>query len=282
MNVPVLTVVVSSPMRNVLRVRITHHSGGDEPLRFALAEAHGAGVVEVDRDGGVVTRGDLQAVDRYTAYLDRQYMLGADVLVAPVFDARGEVSFYLPAGLWTDYFSGRQVDGGGWRTERHGFDTLPLYVRPGAVIPTSRRDDRPDHDYLDALVLEVFPAADGARSITVTNPEGVTATFEVTVSPRDVRARGPRTGTGGYASATPTSSPIPGTAWRSCPADRRPAFCVTEQAVDRLIGDADRAGSRVGRRRRGEPRRRPPRMGQNLTAGLCSAFTWSWKTSLRE
>ncbi len=33
--------------------------------------------------------------------LDRQYMLGPDLLVAPVFSADGEVEFYVPAGTWT-------------------------------------------------------------------------------------------------------------------------------------------------------------------------------------
>jgi Glycosyl hydrolases family 31 len=37
--------------------------------------------------------------DPTTAYLDRQYMLGPDVLVAPMMNAEGEVMFYVPAGL---------------------------------------------------------------------------------------------------------------------------------------------------------------------------------------
>ena len=36
-------------------------------------------------------------------YLDRQYMLGGDLLVAPVMSASGEVSFYLPDGCGPPY-----------------------------------------------------------------------------------------------------------------------------------------------------------------------------------
>lgn len=67
--------------------------------------------------------------DRTCWFLDQQYMFGPDLLVAPVFSAGQHVEFYLPAGTWTNYFSGETVAGGGWRTERHGFDSLPLYVR---------------------------------------------------------------------------------------------------------------------------------------------------------
>ncbi|HEY8913495.1 alpha-xylosidase [Lacisediminihabitans sp.] len=123
------------------------------------------------------------ADDPATGYLDRQYMLGADLLVAPVFTADGTVEFYLPAGTWTNYFTGETVAGPGWRTETHGFDSLPLYVRDGAVIPIGSRDDRPDYDYLDGLTVRVYPSslprAESVRRVTVTTPTGESATFTV-------------------------------------------------------------------------------------------------------
>ena len=119
--------------------------------------------------------------DPGTAYLDRQYMLGADILVAPVFSASGDVDVYLPAGTWTSLLTGESVQGGGWRRENHGFDSLPLYVRSGAVIPWSPSVERPDVDWLDGLTLRVFPGAAASRTITVTSPTGALAEFRVEV-----------------------------------------------------------------------------------------------------
>jgi alpha-D-xyloside xylohydrolase len=67
--------------------------------------------------------------DPACAYLDRQYMLGPDLLVAPVFSEDGEVSYYIPEGEWTRLLTGETVKGGSWRTEKHGFLSLPLLVR---------------------------------------------------------------------------------------------------------------------------------------------------------
>ncbi len=120
--------------------------------------------------------------DPAVAYLDRQYMLGTDILVAPVFSATGEVEFYLPAGTWTNLLTGEEVAGGCWRRERHGFTSLPLYVRPGAVIAWGARSDRPDYDYLDGVALRVFPGGEGEASVTVTTPEGRSRTFTVDLS----------------------------------------------------------------------------------------------------
>jgi alpha-D-xyloside xylohydrolase len=118
--------------------------------------------------------------DPAVGYLDRQYLLGPDILVAPVFDADGWVDFYLPAGTWTSYLTGETRQGPGWFREQHGFLSLPLYVRDGAVLAVGGRDDRPDYDYLDGLTLVVYPSTSGARrTITVTQPDGVTADFVV-------------------------------------------------------------------------------------------------------
>ena len=115
--------------------------------------------------------------DPSVAYLDRQYMLGGDLLVAPVFSETGEVEFYLPDGEWTSLLTGERVTGGRWLRETHGYESLPLYVRPGAVLPWGAREDRPDYDYHDGLQLRVFPGGSGRRSITVTSPDGTVRTY---------------------------------------------------------------------------------------------------------
>ncbi|MGV9755668.1 alpha-xylosidase [Streptomyces tricolor] len=103
--------------------------------------------------------------------LDRQYMLGPDLLVAPVFTADGEVEVYLPAGTWTHLLTGERVTGPAWRTERHGYDSLPLYVREGAVLPLAADDSRPDGDWLDTPTLLVHPTAAPDYTAETTVPD---------------------------------------------------------------------------------------------------------------
>ncbi|KAI0477855.1 family 31 glycoside hydrolase [Xylariaceae sp. FL0804] len=68
-------------------------------------------------------------------YLDRQFMLGPSLLVAPIFEESGEVQFYLPRGRWTSFFTNATRDGPGWFRERHSsFGSLPLYVRQDTVL----------------------------------------------------------------------------------------------------------------------------------------------------
>jgi alpha-D-xyloside xylohydrolase len=110
--------------------------------------------------------------DPACTHLDRQYMLGDDLLVAPVLSADGAVSYYVPAGTWTHFLTGEPVTGPGWVTEQHGFQSIPLLVRPGAVIPVGAVEDRPDYDYADGVTLRLYEIPDGARVTTVVAPGG--------------------------------------------------------------------------------------------------------------
>jgi len=95
-------------------------------------------------------------------------MLGPDLLVAPVMSADGVVDFYLPEGVWTSLLTGETVAGGRWVRETHALDSIPLYVRPGAILPWGARDDRPDYDYLDGLTLRAYGIGDDLpESVTV-------------------------------------------------------------------------------------------------------------------
>ena len=47
--------------------------------------------------------------DPACTYLDKQYMLGDSILVAPIFNEDGEANYYLPEGKWTNFITGKEV-----------------------------------------------------------------------------------------------------------------------------------------------------------------------------
>lgn len=64
-------------------------------------------------------------------FLERQYMLGDRYLVAPVMNADSRAEYYLPAGVWRNYFTGETVSlaDGKWFAEEVDYFTVPLYER---------------------------------------------------------------------------------------------------------------------------------------------------------
>jgi alpha-D-xyloside xylohydrolase len=91
--------------------------------------------------------------DPAVEYLERQYMLGRDLLVAPVFNAEGDVSYYLPDGTWYSVLTGAAVRGGRWVRERHDYMSVPVLLRPGGVVLLGNEDARPEDARATALLV---------------------------------------------------------------------------------------------------------------------------------
>jgi alpha-glucosidase/alpha-D-xyloside xylohydrolase len=91
-----------------------------------------------------------------------EYLWGRDILVAPVTEkgARERV-VYLPNGAWYDYWTGERVEGGREVARAVDLETMPLYVRAGAILPMSPpkqyTGERPD----SPLTIAVYAGADG-------------------------------------------------------------------------------------------------------------------------
>ena len=64
-----------------------------------------------------------------------QYLLGRDLLVAPITRAGGSRTVYFPAGRWIDYYDGKVVRGPRTRSVVVPLNRAPLYLREGAVVP---------------------------------------------------------------------------------------------------------------------------------------------------
>lgn len=103
--------------------------------------------------------------------LDRQYMLGESLLVAPVFTKEGDVDYYLPEGKWTNILSNQVVEGGKWLHEVHDFMSLPLMARENSILPVGGNDSDVEYDYGKDLTLHVFELT-GTASCDVVNMKG--------------------------------------------------------------------------------------------------------------
>ena len=102
--------------------------------------------------------------DPVCQYLDRQYMLGDSLLVAPIFNDRGEAYYYLPEGTWTNYLTGETVEGGVWRKEHHDYMSIPLWARENTILPVNYGLKHAAESYKEGLELKVIGLKDQAET----------------------------------------------------------------------------------------------------------------------
>jgi len=122
--------------------------------------------VEAHRDGVPMMRAMMLEFpdDAASPTLERQYLLGGALLVAPILSDDNSADYYLPEGRWTHLLSGEVQTGGRWHHAQHDFFSLPLFVRPGTVLPLGAVADRPDYDFSAGVTFRVYELADGAQA----------------------------------------------------------------------------------------------------------------------
>lgn len=72
--------------------------------------------------------------DRAARDAELQYMLGDELLVAPVLEAGGHRTFYVPDGTWTSLLGLNELIGPGWCKVSCRLDQFPVYVRAGTSV----------------------------------------------------------------------------------------------------------------------------------------------------
>jgi alpha-D-xyloside xylohydrolase len=110
-----------------------YHFEGKPPIR-AMNLADGFA------DTGKTTTGELNSVTNpYPLAIKQdvkdQFLLGDDLLVAPLFAGDKKRTVLLPKGNWYDFYTGAFAGNGEAIEIPATLDHTPLYVRDGAIIP---------------------------------------------------------------------------------------------------------------------------------------------------
>jgi alpha-glucosidase (family GH31 glycosyl hydrolase) len=104
----------------------------------------------------------LEYPDLEEAYQhSHEYFFGEDMLVAPVLDASGNRTVYLPPGEWIDFFTGKRHDGDASFTTHYAVDDMPVFVREGAIVPEQPVSDYSNAKPLDTVIVNVYGAGHG-------------------------------------------------------------------------------------------------------------------------
>jgi alpha-glucosidase/alpha-D-xyloside xylohydrolase len=125
-------------------------------LHTAIRECHDTGLpimralwLHYPDDPAAVARGD-------------EYLWGRDILVAPVVQ-KGATwrQLYLPTGLWHDFWTETTNEGGREIYRTVDLETMPLYVRAGAVVPLGPVKQFVDEMVSEPATLVVYPGTNG-------------------------------------------------------------------------------------------------------------------------
>jgi alpha-glucosidase len=116
--------------------------------------------------------------DPSTYNLDDEFMIGDDLLVAPIL--KPDVTrrlVYLPAGSWYDYWTNKTYSGGTMISVEAPLDMVPMFVRAGAVIPTGPSMNYVGEKPVDPITFNIYPDDSGKASGSLYEDDGLSPAY---------------------------------------------------------------------------------------------------------
>jgi len=143
------------------------------PYIYSLAGA-------VTQDAGTIMRPLVMDFRRDATARETgdEYMFGPALLVSPVTEYRARSrSVYLPEGTtWYDFWTGMELPGGRTIRSAAPYDSIPVHVRAGSIIPIGPAMQYTGQKPEDPITLYVYAGADGAFSLYA--DDGLTYAYE--------------------------------------------------------------------------------------------------------
>jgi alpha-D-xyloside xylohydrolase len=178
---------VADAVRDVMQLRIRllpylysafaqYHFRGTPPFRaMALVDGFRADIPDstaalssTENPYAIATRRDIKD----------QFMVGDNLLVAPMFAGDTSRTVILPKGRWYDFYTGALAGDGAVITIKPGLEGIPLFVRDGGIIPMLAESRRQIPGVADAPDLEVRHYGDAAGTFDLYDDDGLTFDYE--------------------------------------------------------------------------------------------------------
>ena len=116
--------------------------------------------------------------DKNVLPMTDEYMFGPAFLVCPITTPQATArAVYLPSGTsWVDFWTGKTLVGGQTVTANAPVNILPLFVKPGSIIPMGPFIQYSSEKPADPIEVRVYPGADGG--FTLYEDEGDNYNYE--------------------------------------------------------------------------------------------------------
>ena len=106
-----------------------------------------------------------------------QYMMGKNILVAPLFTGDEGRSVILPKGNWYDFYTGEFVGNGEIIKVKKGFEKIPLFVKDGGIVPMIPKI-RQTSEWKDETPLEIRVYGTTPGELILYDDDGTTFNYE--------------------------------------------------------------------------------------------------------
>jgi alpha-D-xyloside xylohydrolase len=116
--------------------------------------------------------------DKNTFNISDEYMIGDNVLAAPLADSVSTRKVYLPEGNWYDFNTNKVYTGGQSYNISTALDQIPIFIKEGTILPMAKPVQFISPDTIFDITCYVY--GQGATTTTLFEDDGTTFNYENT------------------------------------------------------------------------------------------------------
>jgi alpha-glucosidase (family GH31 glycosyl hydrolase) len=111
-----------------------------------------------------------------------QFYFGSQLLVCPILTRKDSIMnrtihrFYMPDGIWYDFFTGKKFPGGKKYVSFIREEDYPVFAPAGAIIPLSNKSDRNNIGLATEMEIHIFPGV--SNMYTLYEDDGITSLYK--------------------------------------------------------------------------------------------------------
>lgn len=116
--------------------------------------------------------------DKHTFNLSDQFMIGSDVIVAPIMkpDTNHRV-VYLPEGRWVNYWNDEKLEGGKHHLVEADMTTLPIFIKEGATLIHGSVKHSTEQKETE-IKIHLYPSENGLDQFVYYEDDGKTFEYQ--------------------------------------------------------------------------------------------------------
>ena len=111
-----------------------------------------------------------------------QFYFGSQLLVCPILTKKDTVMnrtihrFYMPDGIWYDFFTGKKFPGGKKYVSFFREEDYPVFATAGGIIPLSNKSDMNNVGLATEMEIHIFPGV--SNMYTLYEDDGITSLYK--------------------------------------------------------------------------------------------------------
>ena len=114
--------------------------------------------------------------DEKTWNISDQYLIGDNILAAPLYKSGNKRKVYFPQGIWYNFYTNEKYEGGREYEIKTEFSQMPIYIKSGSILPLAKPVQYVSENTVFDITCNVY--GENSSEFVLFEDDGISYDFE--------------------------------------------------------------------------------------------------------